>query len=1026
MTGDGKWCEYINQCAINNGGCDEMVTCTNTNPGRKCGKCPSGYQGNGVYCKKSSLCDGNNGGCSPFATCTEDNGQPKCTCAPGYTGNGVGPDGCKQSEGTCDLNCLHGVCVIQSGNPTCICYQGWSGDMCDQTMDTCLLDNPCLNGGTCVSGPDARFTCKCTDEFTGFTCEQPIGLCGGELTGETGTVSYPGSGNLYPNNAKCAWTIVGEEGQVIELTFTLFDLEPKVGSTCHDKLEVFDYLALEKPRELFSGCGNTMPSVPKSETNAIEIHFTSDARQQGQGFSVNWVAKKGECGGRISTPSGVISSPGFPNNIPTMKRCKWQITVESTKIVEITFVEFEMPQSSQCTEAYVALYNGIEETTSLQKKTCGNEHIDVKRSKGPFVTVDFKTGSSGNYKGFKLNYQSLDNPDSCGGDLTDLVGEVTSPGYPQGYQNNQECVWKILAKEGQNIMWTFHEITMEHSSNCMFDYVSVGYGSEVKYDEIHVLFETFCGFHVNDTSDAVCDETYDDCQELPLPIYSQKNELIIKFVSDISGNPGRGFSGSYEPGCGGRVTKEGIIRSPYYPDSFPVEKKCFYNIVAAYHQYVKLHFNVFSLGSDTPSTHCSSYIGLYDGLEETEGNMIFKGCGNYIPDDKRSTGPEMLLVFSSDGTADDHGFEAVATFTHLECGSFYDASQDDVGYIKSPGFPLPYPENLDCLYFITASDGFVIQLDFISFDIEKSSKCTWDYVALFDGPEPDNSTFIGQYCGKSPPGTTYSTGKALTIELVSDGTGQYDGFEASYRQLPSDDICGGFLGGFGGLIETNSYPNAYPPNQDCRWQISLNPGVIVELQFLTFNVQYSANCANAAVTLYAGLSEHSHDLGTYCGSEGQDSYPSSPVLSTSNQMTISFISDDGDGQAYTGFQARYNGELEGCGGLVQSAAGKVHSPNYPNEYPADSHCEYIIETNPGNGLILKFEDFVMEKTTGCSRDYVKIFDGNGISGAPLTEAICEETILDITISTNSSTVTVLFVTDGTGEEKGWLLGWTSR
>ena len=48
MTGDGKWCEYIDQCAINNGGCDEMVTCTNTNPGRKCGKCPSGYQGTGL------------------------------------------------------------------------------------------------------------------------------------------------------------------------------------------------------------------------------------------------------------------------------------------------------------------------------------------------------------------------------------------------------------------------------------------------------------------------------------------------------------------------------------------------------------------------------------------------------------------------------------------------------------------------------------------------------------------------------------------------------------------------------------------------------------------------------------------------------------------------------------------------------------------------------------------------------------------------------------------------------------------
>ena len=104
MSGDGKWCEYIDHCAIDNGGCDEAVTCTNMNPGRKCGKCPAGYQGNGIYCKKLSICDSNNGGCSPLASCDESGGSVACHCAPGYSGSGVGPDGCKPGETTCDLD----------------------------------------------------------------------------------------------------------------------------------------------------------------------------------------------------------------------------------------------------------------------------------------------------------------------------------------------------------------------------------------------------------------------------------------------------------------------------------------------------------------------------------------------------------------------------------------------------------------------------------------------------------------------------------------------------------------------------------------------------------------------------------------------------------------------------------------------------------------------------------------------------------------------------------------------------------
>ena len=92
-------------------------------------------------------------------------------------------------------------------------------------------------------------------------------------------------------------------------------------------------------------------------------------------------------------------------------------------------------------------------------------------------------------------------------------------------------------------------------------------------------------------------------------------------------------------------------------------------------------------------------------------------------------------------------------------------------------------------------------------------------------------------------------------------------------------------------------------------------------------------------------------------------------------MTITFITGDGDETAHTGFQAQYSGDLEGCGGLVRSAVGKLHSPNYPNDYPADSNCQYTVATNPGNGMTLAFEDFELEETVDCTRDSVQLFDG---------------------------------------------------
>lgn len=46
---------------------------------------------------------------------------------------------------------------------------------------------------------------------------------------------------------------------------------------------------------------------------------------------------------------------------------------------------------------------------------------------------------------------SLDLTVPCGGVLTMRKGTILSPGYPEPYDNNLNCVWKVSVPEGAGI-----------------------------------------------------------------------------------------------------------------------------------------------------------------------------------------------------------------------------------------------------------------------------------------------------------------------------------------------------------------------------------------------------------------------------------------------------------------------------------------------------------------------------------------------------------------------------------------------
>ena len=54
------------------------------------------------------------------------------------------------------------------------------------------------------------------------------------------------------------------------------------------------------------------------------------------------------CGGEMTTPSGTIHSPNYPNMYNHDDDCGWLITVDMNHVVELTFSDFDLEHQTNC------------------------------------------------------------------------------------------------------------------------------------------------------------------------------------------------------------------------------------------------------------------------------------------------------------------------------------------------------------------------------------------------------------------------------------------------------------------------------------------------------------------------------------------------------------------------------------------------------------------------------------------------------------------------------------------------------
>ena len=99
-------------------------------------------------------------------------------------------------------------------------------------------------------------------------------------------VTSPNHPNNYPNNLRRTNTIEVEEGLIVEMQFTAFDVESH--SSCS-----YDYVTIKNgdgTTLMEKTCGSSLPAAVTSTSNIVEIYFHTDRSGTESGWRLTWRA----------------------------------------------------------------------------------------------------------------------------------------------------------------------------------------------------------------------------------------------------------------------------------------------------------------------------------------------------------------------------------------------------------------------------------------------------------------------------------------------------------------------------------------------------------------------------------------------------------------------------------------------------------------------------------------------------------------------------------------------------------------
>lgn len=819
-----------------------------------------------------------------------------------------------------------------------------------------------------------------------------------------GYIFSPNYPQNYEPNRDCTWTITVPTGRQIVLNITDFDLERPL----RDKCDLGDYLEIRDGSSSSSSligkyCGYLKSKRIVSTTNSLYLHFHSDFYLSGKGFKIEWDGSLTGCGGTLTSVTGTISSPNYPQEYNENAECLYRIVTSSGTKIRISFEELDLEKTKDCRDDYVEIFDGRNEHSKSFGKHCFmSAALNNIETTSNYAFIKFRSDIFIGAKGFLLNYNTV-----CNNNISGSYGVIESPGYPDKYPLNLNCLWTITVPKGNRINVTFTHFDIFSSfrpyslfysnyhsyfpsrrysrpfqpitygyqahGNCETDYLQIKETTEINFSEKH------------------CGTTF------PKPLSSVSNSIQIKFVTG-SYFPKAGFQLEWvNYGCGGFITKnEGSLVMDRM-SSFAGEMECEWIIETPLGTGVSITFSEFFL---TESKNCTvDAIEIYNG-QSTDFPLITKICLKGQKATIEASSNVILVKLVKKSSLRDVYFKSNFTSHRNGCGGLIESQS---GTIHSMNYPKNYDNNMDCLWSIKVPMNHRIDLKFLDFDLysnpsvfDVQEDCD-DLIKIYDGSDMLNlRNYTWLICPNSNTTQIISSNSSIVVQFKTDEYGTAKGFKANFSM-----ICGAIIEAHSDGIISNERFISYT-SQNCTWTIispDLSKKVKLTIRYISIprntDIVTNRKCQSSYLKIYDGTDEMAPLVEEYCGTKVPPT-----IVSHGSALTVQLGSytDTIDGH----FSAHYSTLTNACGGELMSEEGTIASPNYPMSYPMNANCEWILSTSPGNRVYITFESFNLYYSDGCNEDYLEVREDNG--GGKLLGVYCGQDI-----PTNTTTGSKLFI-----------------
>ncbi|XP_064644652.1 cubilin-like [Lineus longissimus] len=468
--------------------------------------------------------------------------------------------------------------------------------------------------------------------------------------------------------------------------------------------------------------------------------------------------------------------------------------------------------------------------------------------------------------------------------------------------------------------------------------------------------------------------------------------------------------------CGGELTTDtGSIKYPQETGvNYPHSIMCGWKIVVSSGKIVQLTFTKFN--TEATSSCKFDFLAIHDGRSRGD-HKIDQYCGEDLPAGGvvNTTHNAAFLYFQSDASVARDGFELTWQAQDPVCGS--DLTGKDHGTISSPGYPGAYPPRIDCVWTISVSPGKKIMFHFATLDLEHHNNCTYDFLEIHDGLR-ETDPLLRRFCSEADPPPLTTMSPYAWIKFHSDSSENGQGFHITYSAIEvkaGSEQCGEALTDSTGAITSPNYPGNYQASINCVWTITVPDGEKIVLTLTNMDLEAATSngdCTMDYLEIREGTDENGDLVGTYCG----DRIPAVRTL-TSNTVWVKFVTDESAQR--TGFRLTWD---IACGGAFSDEAGSITSPYYPNNYPHNKECEYVLINPTGGQVTIKFDEFAIEQVgDDCEYDYLEVRDGR-TKDAGLLHKLCGSETPN-PISSNGRALHLRFVSDGSTNNKGFKLSY---